>query len=180
MDAKQYLLQVLGLDKLEDAQDKEQVYDIFKSFKEAKAVLDEFEKKTLKPKLFTFAEKFGLQTENGGNQVKLTDGTGWERQARNSVSVNQDLAVGLMEDKNLFELVDIEKTIPEENMETAIRLLEGIDRHDLIKINKTVSYESLEQAFLNEKITDDELGSIISRKTTYALVEIKAKKAKKK
>lgn len=169
------LLSVMGV-TIGEEMTTEKIAEVFNNFKEAKKILDDYEKKTLKPFLFESAEKLGSKTESGGNKVVLADGTGWEKQARVSVSVDEEKAVELMEEKNLFEFVDTEEYICAEDMESVIALLKASNRGDLIPEHKSVAHSSLEQAFLQEKITDDELGSLVNRATTYALVQIKPKK----
>lgn len=171
------ILSSMGV-KLGEEMTVETIAEVFRNFKEAKKILDDYEKKTLKPFLFQSAEKLGALTESGGNKVVLPDGTGWEKQARVSVSVDGEKAIALMKQKNLHEYIDKEDFISEENVGRVIALLEGLERHELISHKESVSQSSLEQAYFNGNITDDELGGIISRNTTYALVEVKAPKKK--
>lgn len=156
----------------------EKINEIFRNFKETKKILDDYEKKTLKPFLFQSAEQLGQKTESGGNKVVLEDGSGWEKQARVSVKVDEEKAIELLDSKNLFEYIDYNETISEENLETVIRILKANNREDLITTTTSVTDKSLEQAYLSGDISDDELGGLISRNVTFALVEVKPPKKK--
>lgn len=173
------ILSVMGVN-IGEEMTAEKINEVFRNFKEAKKILDDYEKNTLKPFLFQSAEQLGQVTESGGNKVVLPDGTGWEKQARVSVSVDQEKAIGLLTEKHLPEYIDRKEYVTTEDMEKAVEVLKSVGRFDLIAMDESVSNESLEQAYLQGQITDDELGSIISRKVTYALVEVKAPKPKKK
>lgn len=173
------ILSLLGV-KVGEEMDAEKINEVFRNFKEAKKILESYEKETLKPFLFTGAEKLGVQTESGGHKVVLPDGTGWEKQARVSVSVDQEKAIEVLEGNNLHDFIDKEEYVSAEDMEKVINILKSIDRTDLISKKQSVTDSSLEQAYLQGFISDDELGSLISRKVTYALVEVKAPKPKKK
>lgn len=173
-----YILEVLGLKVDGKELSVEEIGQVFKNFKETKKILDDYEKKTLKPYFFSGAENFGYATENGGYKVVLADGTGWEKQARVSVKVDNDKAVELMKQKHLYEYVDTKETISPDNMEAVIDVLKSVGRADLIQSEEFVEHSSLEQAYLNKQISDDELGSLIERKTTFALVEVKPPKKK--
>lgn len=172
------LLTLLGI-SIGEEMTAEKINEVFKNFKEVKKTLNEYEKKTLKPFLFESAEKLGTLTESGGNKVLLEDGTGWEKQARVSVSVDEEKAVELLDSKNLFEYIDYTESISEENLESVIKLLKASNREDLITTTTSVTNSSLEQAYLKGDITDDELGSLVQRKVTYALVEVNPKEKKK-
>lgn len=179
MNKADVVLKALGIE-LGGEMDVEKINTIFRNFKEAKKILDDYEKKTLKPFLFNSAEQLGLKTETGGNRVQLEDGTGWEKQARTSVTVDQDLAISLLDRKHLFEYIDYSQTISEENMEKVVNILKSVEREDLITTTQSVTDKSLEQAYLNGQISDEELSELISRKVTYALVEVKPAKPSKK
>jgi collagenase-like PrtC family protease len=173
-----YILEALGL-KVEGKElSVEEIGKVFQDFKEAKKVLEDYEKKVLKPYFFSGAENFGEQTENGGHKVVLEDGTGWEKQARVSVKVDTEKAVDLLDSKNLFEFIDYNESISEENLETVIKFLKAHNREDLITTSTSVTNESLEQAYLGGNISDEELQDLITRKVTYALVEVKKPKKK--
>jgi hypothetical protein len=156
----------------------EKINEVFRNFKEVKKTLEDYEKKTLKPFLFMGAEKLGTQTESGGHKVVLEDGTGWEKQARVKVIVDQDSALNLLEKKNLHEFIDRKEFVSEEDMEKVINLLKGIERNDLISSSSSVTDKSLEQAYYQGFIDDEELSELISRQVTYALVEVKPAKKK--
>lgn len=173
-----YILEALGLKVDGKELSVEEIGKVFKDFKETKKVLDDYEKKVLKPYFFTGAESFGTQTDNGGHKVVLDDGTGWEKQARVSVKVDQEKAVGLMTEKRLVEYIDKKEYITEEDMEKAVNVLKSVERFDLIASEESVSDSSLEQAYLNQQISDEELSELVTRKTTFALVEVKAPKKK--
>jgi hypothetical protein len=173
-----YILEALGL-KVEGKElSVEEIGKVFKDFKEAKKVLDDYEKKVLKPYFFSGAENFGEQTESGGHKVVLGDGSGWEKQARVKVEVDQDRALELLRAKNLVDFIDYKEYVSEEDMEAVVRLLNSLDRDELVTVDESVSNNSLEQLYLDKKIDDDELSELISRKVTYALVEVKAPKKK--
>ena len=171
------ILSSMGI-QLGEEMTTEQIAEVFKNFKEAKKIIEDYEKKTLKPFLFQSAEKLGIATESGGNKVMLPDGSGWEKQARVSVSVDAEKALALMKQKKLMEYINKEEFVSEEHMETVTAILQNIDRGDLISRKESVAQSDLEQAFLSGRITDNELGGIISRKITYALVEVKPQKIK--
>lgn len=156
----------------------DKINEVFRNFKEAKKILEDYEKKTLKPFLFAGAEKLGEQTESGGHKVLLPDGTGWEKQARVSVSVDQDKAVTLLDSKNLFEYIDYTESVKPEFMEKVTHMLKSLGREELVETTVSVSPESLEQAYFKGDISDDEFTTLISRKVTYALVEVKQAKKK--
>lgn len=172
------ILSSMGV-KLGEEMTTEQIAEVFRNFKEAKKIIEDYEKKTLKPFLFAAAEELGTTTDSGGNRVLLEDGTGWEKQARVSVSVDEEKALELMNNKQLEVYIDREPYISEEDLNAVVNLLAAIDRDDLISYKESVSQDSLEQLYLNGHITDDELASLISRKITYALVEVKPQKPTK-
>lgn len=171
------ILSAMGI-KLDEEMTPEKINEVFRNFKEAKKILDDYEKKTLRPFLFQSAEQLGEQTESGGYKVLLEDGTGWEKQARVSVKVDNEKAIGLLNEKHLAEYIDKRDYVTEDNMDKAVEVLKSIGRYDLIATEETVSNNSLEQLYLEGKISDDELSSIIERKVTYALVEVKPRKKK--
>lgn len=171
-----YILEALGL-KVEGKElSAEEIGKVFKDFKEAKKVLDDYEKKTLKPYFFSGAENFGEETESGGHKVVLPDGTGWEKQARVSVSVNNEASLELMKQKKLYEHITRDEFVSDENMEAVVNFLKSEGRGDLLTVEESVNQSDLEQAYLNGNVTDEELSELITRKVTYALVEIKPKK----
>lgn len=171
------ILSLLGVSVGEEMT-AEKINEVFRNFKEAKKILDDYEKKTLKPFLFTGAEKLGTQTESGGHKVVLPDGTGWEKQARVSVSVDNEKAIELLTNKGLGEFITISESISLDNMEKVVNILKSLERSDLITTNKDVSAPDLEQAYYQGFINDEELSELISRKVTYALVEVKPAKKK--
>jgi hypothetical protein len=173
-----YILEALGLNIKGKELTAEEIGEVFKNFKDIKKTLDDYEKKELKPYFFEGAEQFGTRTDSGGHRVVLPDGTGWEKQARVSVSVDQEKAVELMADKKLHEYIEKEDFIPAENLEKVINIIKAEGREDLLKTKESVEESSLEQAYLNKQITDDELSELITRKVTYALVAVKPEKKK--
>jgi hypothetical protein len=179
MNKADVLLKALGIE-IGGEMDVNKINEVFRNFKEAKKILDDYEKKTLKPFLFQSAESLGLKTETGGNRVQLEDGTGWEKQARTSVSVDEDKALELFSKKGLYEFIDKEEVIAPEDNEKVINILKSIERTDLITTNESVPVNNVEQAYLMQFINDDELSELISKKVTYALVEVKPAKPVKK
>jgi hypothetical protein len=171
-----YILNALGLEVSGKELTAEQIGELFKNFKQIKKTLEDYEKKTLKPYFFSGAESFGTQTDSGGHKVILEDGTGWEKQARVSISVNQDRALELLRAKGLVDFIDFKAYVAEEDMEQVVKILNGLERDELVTVDESVSNDSLEQVYLQGKISDDELGGLIERKVTYALVEVKPAK----
>lgn len=177
MDRKtKAILEILGINVEGKELTKEEMGEVFRRFREVKKAISDYEKSTLKPLFFKGAESFGTVTKNGGYRVELEDGYGWEKQARVKVTVDEEKALQLLKEKNLLEYIEQRKYIHEEKMDLVIKFLEQSGREDLIEVEEHVPESYLEQAYLNEQITDSELGSIIKRKVTYALVEVKPSK----
>lgn len=177
---EQAILQVLGINIEGEEMTPEKINEVFRNLKAIKKTIEGYEKNTLKPFLFQSAETFGMATDNGGNKVVLPDGTGWEKQARVSVTVDNDKALELLKEKGLTEYIDTTEHIVEDETGTVIDLLKAIGREELVEQREATNEGYLEQAFLAEAITDDELAALIERKTTFALVEVKPPKPGKK
>ena len=171
MERKDALLTMLGLDSDPSSKSNEQLLDDILKIDEAKKVLDDYYKKA-KDILFKVAEEEGEADDKGSLTVTLPNGMWFKKEARVSMSIDEDKVKELNEQKSLSFV----SRVPEINrnyIHEAVELLEKQLPEAIEDFIFEVDEEGLEQAYANGEITDDELKSIIDRKVSYALKKCK-------
>lgn len=131
--------------------------------------LEEY-KSSLRQLLFELAETRGARDSKGSYSIQFTDGTGFKKEARTKVTLNQDKALALAEQKELPDLIkDIYKPATEEIEQLALKYYSKMVDDSNILTEKGVSEEAIEQALSEGLLTEDDLRSITDITTTYAL-----------
>jgi hypothetical protein len=173
------LLAAVGLRDPQDIQSVELAVAQVKRFKELQDALKGFEPE-FKEMIFAIAEKYGVTDEKGNATLTLADGTGYKKEVRQSVSIDQEAAVELFRSKGLGLYVqnkfilkeDVDISLLAANLPDAVR-----DRY--FDKQEVVKDEEIETAFLTGKITDAELQTVVTKKIVNALKEVKPKAKKK-
>jgi hypothetical protein len=147
---------------------KDQMKLLKKREEDLKKRLDEFMSATLKPDqkghyLFTVLDE-------QGNRIHL------QKQARKSISLNEERAIPYLEEHGLTQAVVIKEVVAEEV--TQDQIIEVLIRHapHLVVEKVAVDESALEQLVLNEEIPMDEFEGLCDINVTYAMTFIDDKK----
>lgn len=164
----------LGI-KTEGFKTKEELLEMFMTIGNYMGILEEAQK-TLRAKMFEVADKKGEHDEKGSSFIKMANGFGWKKEARNPApQINYEGAMALMKGKGLNHRITIKKTIIEDKMDRVISLLENT-APEFVNNEEIVEDDDIEQAFIQQEISDEEFSSIVTKGApTYALKMIKPK-----
>jgi hypothetical protein len=151
------------------------LYTEYISSDEAKTIV-EGHIKQLREELFNRIEKITQPDEKGSYAIKFADGTGFKKEARNSVKLNQTKALEFAQKYHHEDLiskgykVNVTQSLNdlvEDYLTRNDNLPEGIEE------TLTVDESALEQAYISGTISGQELESLIDKETTYALKKLK-------
>jgi hypothetical protein len=158
----------LGI-KVDGFKTKQEILDMFNLLKAHEEIIKDAQSK-LRDKMFEVAEKAGEKDEKGSTFMRLPNGLGWKKEARNPAPVvNYEAAMELMRKKGLNHRITLKKTIDEAKMDRVISLLENT-APDFVTKQEVVEDEDIEKAFIEQEITDAEFSSIVTKgQPTYAL-----------
>lgn len=169
------VLAVLGLE-IEGKSNRE-IYDVWKQGKEIEDILKKF-MDSCKKAMFVNAESEGSKDEKGSYSMQYEDGKGYQKQARVSISLNQNKAIDFLRSNGLEELVCKKQVLPREEDEryaTVVGIIAQANP-DLLDITEYVEESDLETAIYDGKIESEELDELVDKKVTYALVDLDKKK----
>jgi hypothetical protein len=172
------LTKAVGLRDAEEITTPEIAAAQVKRFKEVEKALEEYTP-SFKNAVFNVAQAYGVVDEKGNATITLADGSGYKKEVRQSVAVDQEAAVKLFREKDMALYVQNQYTLKEGVDLTilAANLPEAV-RARYFDVKEVVPESSIEEAFLLGKITDEELASTITKKVINALKEVKPKKKK--
>jgi hypothetical protein len=170
------VLAVFGLKPTTDIKDLVDAYEQLTLLDDVNGVIEEY-KASLRQLLFDMAVKFGVTDEKGSYVIQFEDGTGFKKEARTKVKVNQDRAMTLVNNldlrdtlKYVYQVGDSEliKTFVEDYRQNNSGLLPpGITEV------ATIDEGLLEQAFYDGRVKQEQLESIVDKETSYALKRLK-------
>ncbi len=166
------MLEVLGLDTNISELSAAEVSHNALRVKAMAEVLKTYEKQ-IRLRAFEVAEAEGQQDDKGSYLIKLEDGSSIKKEARTSVKINQEESVKLFQKRQLHKLLtpkfnNIEpKAILDELLLYNSKLVDDVEFE--------VSPQALEQAYLGERISEQELQDVTTREVTYAFKVAKKK-----
>jgi hypothetical protein len=168
-------LRLIGLDTNVEIKTPDVLYKDYLYLEECMANLEEY-RKVIRESLFDAAMKYGAMDNKGSYSIQFSDGTGFKKEARTSVKLDNERAVELLMDKNLLECIKSQYKLATED--TLTSLVESYeDEHgelpEGVEEVAVVDEAALEQAVMGGEITDEELKSVLKRETTYALKKLK-------
>lgn len=164
------LLKILGIPA--DGDSSRDWYDSYLRAEETKKDIEEYMKEA-KEILFGRAVEEGTPNSKGSYTIRFPEGGGFQKQARTRVEISFP-KVKELNDKKDLGLIKLERELIDnlDIRDRAFRILEGALPEAIVNI-EVVDEEAIEEAFIDGKIGDEEMGRIIDRKVTYALVKVK-------
>lgn len=164
----------LGI-KTTEFKTKQEILEMFNTIESYIGILEDA-KKDVRAKMFEVAENKGEKDEKGSSFIRLPNGMGWKKEARNPAPVvNYEEAMALLKRKGLNHRITLKKEIDEAKMDRVISLLENTAPEFVVK-QEIVEDSDIEQAFIQQELTDEEFSSIVVKgQPTYALKMIKPK-----
>lgn len=176
MEKDKAILSILGLDK--EVTNTTEAYELFKEMKYVGDLMEK-ELKALRLQMFDFIEKETEPDSKGSFTKEFEDGTGYQKQARVSMKILEDKVLEYAKEKNLPELVITTKKPSKEKEEELVAEIEKLKRYDLLDEVQSIDEIELETAVLEGKITMEEFEEMVSRKVTYALIDLRNKRGRK-
>lgn len=171
------LLALTGLKPLEEINNPQEAYQEYLRGEEIKNLLSTY-LEALRLKLFAYAEEQGVKDGKGAWVMQFSDGTGYKKEPRTRVSINEDRAVAFAKSKGFNDLLKQEWAGDEMALQRALQWLEQntskehMQGFGLEKVER-FDEDALEVAFMESRVTSEEVESIIDRKVNYALRKIK-------
>lgn len=155
----------------------QEAYDQFKLIKELKDAT-ETKEKALREQMFALAEINVLPDEKGSYTVQFEDGTGYQKQARNTVTLLSGKVMTYAKEHGLARLWALVHKFPtdEDRKAKAIDALIDVDP-TLLDSEEVVDEGALEELVIDGTIPQEDFVSFTEKKTTFALIDL-AKKRK--
>jgi len=176
MEKFEAVLSILGLDT--KPTNASEAYEVFRKVKEVESIIEK-RLKELREDMFELAEKEGVADDKGSFTVEFEDGTGYQKQARTSMSIKKDEVIDYAKAVGLHTIIRHDKVISAEaDREEVIKIVEK-ERPDWIDIVEEVDEEELEKCVLEGLIPMEEFEGLVNRKVTYALVDLAKRKNRK-
>ena len=169
MEKFEAVLNILGLDT--KPTNASEAYEIFKKVKEVESIIDK-RSKELRKDMFELAEKEGVANDKGSFTVEFEDGTGYQKQARTSMSIKKDEVISYAKAVELFSIIKYEKHISDEADREEVAKIVEAQKPDWVEVREDIDEEELERCVLEGLIPIEEFEGLVNRKTTYALVDL--------
>ena len=169
MEKFEVVLSILGIDK--KPENAIEAYEIFKKVKEVESIIDK-RSKELRKDMFELAEKEGVANDKGSFTVEFEDGTGYQKQARTSMSIKKDEVISYAKAVELFSIIKYEKHISDEADREEVAKIVEAQKPDWVEVREDIDEEELERCVLEGLIPIEEFEGLVNRKTTYALVDL--------
>ena len=156
-----------------DISDPKKAYELYMKADEYSDFLDDY-KKMMREKMFELAEQLGEEDDKGSHKLRFEDGTGFKKEARHYVSIDDDRALELAEEKGI-NISDKELKAKGQYVEELIEVIEEQlpDLADLVDIKEKINEDYLEEAYLNGDITEQEFSELVNKEIRYALRKYK-------
>ena len=175
MEKFEVVLSILGIDK--KPENAIEAYEIFKKVKEVESIIDK-RSKELRKDMFELAEKEGVANDKGSFTVEFEDGTGYQKQARTSMSIKKDEVISYAKAVELFSIIKYEKHISDEADREEVAKIVEAQKPDWVEVREDIDEEELERCVLEGLIPIEEFEGLVNRKTTYALVDLAKRRRK--
>lgn len=169
MEKFEVVLSILGIDK--KPENAIEAYEVFKKVKEVESIIDK-RSKELRKDMFELAEKEGVANDKGSFTVEFEDGTGYQKQARTSMSIKKDEVISYAKAVELFSIIKYEKHISDEADREEVAKIVEAQKPDWVEVREDIDEEELERCVLEGLIPIEEFEGLVNRKTTYALVDL--------
>lgn len=171
------LLALTGLKPLEEINNPQEAYQEYLRGEEIKNLLSTY-LEALRLKLFAYAEEQGVKDDKGAWVMQFSDGTGYKKEPRTRVSINEDRAIAFAKSKGFNDLLKQEWVGDEMALQRALQWLEQNTSEEHMQgfgLEKVERFDedALEVAFMESRVTSEEVESIVDRTVNYALRKIK-------
>lgn len=178
MFKEEALLNMIGVNPLIlTADDPIRVYEEYKKVEEAVNIFKESQER-FKNKLKELAEKHGEQDEKGSFTCNLPDGSWFKKEARTSVSLNNDKIIeNYLAGRNYsFVSPKVIVKLQQRDLQVAQKLVDELVGKEEVAtplLDYEVYPDEIEEAYQEGEITAEDMKELVTTKVTYALTKSK-------
>lgn len=175
MNKDNAVISILGLVPVDAGKEmtvtNEELYDSFKKLQAIEGIVKKY-REVLKDTLFKVADKIGEAEPSGSRVVRFEDGSGWQKQARVSQSMNMEAVEAFIKAMQLDDLM-VEAVRPAEGVTIAeILQLVKQEHPEMVETTMVVSEARVEEAVATGRIPRKAFETMVERKTIWALVDL--------